>query len=518
MSALPQRVPWRTEVSLEGFLNDLLECVAEGVIAADLQGRFILFNPSAERILGLGLLDVPIAEWTSAYGCFLEDGATPYPADQLPLARALRGESVSSCLVHIRNKRTPDGIWIDANARPLRDHEGRMYGGVIVFRDVTDERRERVRTSLLSAVTEQTADAVVVTDRDGVIEYVNPAVETLTGFTASDLLGQTPRVFKSGLHSRAEYTEMWDSLLRGETFRGMLVNRKKDGGELFYSQQTITPIRDPAGRISNFVSIAKDVTALRRSLEVTQKLRLARHVQQRMYPQAPPSTYGCDVAGAALPADETGGDYFDFLPLSDGSLALAVGDVSGHGFDSALHMVQARAFLRTVMRSIADPGAALGQMNLLLLDELGDNRFITLVLACINPSTGRLRYASAGHTTGFLLDGAGGVKAELRSTGVPLGLFAGARFETVETESAEQGDVLVLMTDGVSECLGDGGDVRPDWILGHVREHRHRPAAEIVDAICRAARACVVGPQLDDITTVVCKPCRRAAADQGAYW
>jgi len=84
---------------LDGFLQDLLECVPEGVIAADCEGRFVLFNTSAQRILGLGSQDVPSSGWTEAYGCFLEDATTPYPADQLPLNRALKGETVSNCPV-----------------------------------------------------------------------------------------------------------------------------------------------------------------------------------------------------------------------------------------------------------------------------------------------------------------------------------------------------------------------------------------------------------------------------------
>ncbi len=91
-----------------------------------------------------------------------------------------------------------------------------------------------------------------------------------------------------------------------------------------------------------------------------------------MYPTAPPGDCGFDVAGTAIPADETGGDYYDYLQLPGGGLALAVGDVSGHGFDAALHMVQARTMLRAVIPTQSDPGAVLAQMNSLLLDELDE--------------------------------------------------------------------------------------------------------------------------------------------------
>lgn len=490
---------------LDGFFGDLLEAIAEGVIAADRDGRFVLFNSSAQRILRLGPREVPGVEWMGAASCFLEDAVTPCPPDDLPLAKAIRGETVRDCVVHVRNARVPDGIWISVNGTPLRDRSGALYGGAAVFRDVTDERRRMERTRLLSTVAEQTADAVVITDRHGVIEYVNPAVERMTGFTSDELIGKTPRVLRSGLHSTADYAAMWKTLLKGEVFRGTLVNRKKSDGELYYSEQTITPVRDASGQVSRFVSVAKDLTEVRAALDRASKLRLARSVQQRMYPAPPPSTCGFDVAGASIPADETGGDYYDYFRLTEGGLALAVGDVSGHGFDAALHMVQARTILRALVEAHVDPAAVLSRMNSLLVDELDDHRFITLILACLDAGTRKLRYASAGHTTGYVLGSDGSVRAELRSTGLPLGLFPGASFETAAVPGLEDGDLVALFTDGIAERVDDGPGYGAEGALEDIRRYRHEPAAEIVRRVCQAAREAGPGPQLDDMTMVVCK-------------
>jgi PAS domain S-box-containing protein len=505
MPDLPTNAPPGVPFPLNGFLKDLLECVPEGVIAADGEGRFILFNTAAQRILGLGSQDVPSSGWTQAYGCFLEDATTPYPADQLPLSLTLKGETVSDCPVFIRNALVPDGVWISVNGAPLRNEQGDLYGGVIVFRDVTAERRELDRIRLLSAVAEQTADSVVITDRSGVIEYVNPAVERMTGFPPDELLGRTPRVLKSGLHTGDDYAHMWGTLLKGNVFRGTLINRKKGDGEIYYSEQTITPIRDSAGRIARFVSVGKDLTELRRSLEYAGKLNLARQVQQRMYPDPPGGASRYDVAGTAISADETGGDYYDFVPLPGGGLALAVGDVCGHGLDAALHMVQTRAILRAVTRTHCDPGAVLTQMNGLLMDELAENRYVTLLLACLDVPSGSLRYASAGHTTGYLLDAAGGVKAELGSTGTPLGLFSGACFESIETPALREGDLLALMTDGVTESLSEGAFFGRDAVLALLGRYRGEPAADIARHLCLAAQQFASGPPQDDMTAVICK-------------
>jgi PAS domain S-box-containing protein len=505
VSALPLWDSATIPLHPSGFLADLLECVSEGVVAADLEGRFVLFNSSAQRMLGLGPHDVPSDEWPGIYGIFLEDTVTQFPPDQVPLARAIRGETVQGCIVHIRNPQVPDGLWIDVSAVPLRDKAGVVYGGVAVFRDVTGERQRLDRTRLLSAVAEQTADAVFITDRHGVIEYVNPAVEKMTGFPPEDLIGKTPRVLRSGLHSKTEYASMWSTLLKGDVFRGTLVNRKKTDGQLYYSEQTITPIRDASGTVSRFVSVAKDLTEVRAGLERDSKLRLARSVQQRMYPAPPPAACGFEVAGMAIPADETGGDYYDYLRLPGGGLGLVVGDVSGHGFDAALHMVQARTMMRALVLTQSDPGAILGQLNGLLLEELDAHRFMTLVLVCLRPGARTMHYASAGHTTGYLIDAAGRVKAELPSTGIPLGLIGGSAFRTVMVPGIEEGDIVTLFTDGLVESIEDADSYGIDAALGEIRRLRRESAAEIVRRVCGASRSSAHGPQDDDVTMVVCK-------------
>jgi PAS domain S-box-containing protein len=111
----------------------------------------------------------------------------------------------------------------------------------------------------LSSIIEQTEDTVVVTNREGVIEYVNPAFERLTGYTKEEVLGKTPRVIKSGLHNEQFYREMWETILRGQVFQREIANRKKNG-ELFYEVKTITPLRDAQGNITHFVATGKDIT------------------------------------------------------------------------------------------------------------------------------------------------------------------------------------------------------------------------------------------------------------------
>jgi diguanylate cyclase (GGDEF)-like protein/PAS domain S-box-containing protein len=134
---------------------------------------------------------------------------------------------------------------------------GQMVVGVA--RDVTLDRQTEDAVHKLSSAIEQTADSVVITDLRGTIEYVNPAFEKTTGYSRREALGQTPRLVKSGKHDAAYYERLWQTILRGDVFRGVFVNRRKDGS-LYYEEKTITPLKDEKGVITNFVATGKDVT------------------------------------------------------------------------------------------------------------------------------------------------------------------------------------------------------------------------------------------------------------------
>src|SRR5438128_5439252 len=119
-------------------------------------------------------------------------------------------------------------------------------------------------------VVEQSAELVVMTDAQGIIEYVNPAFEALTGYSREEAIGKTHRILKSGEQCAELYRELWDTILSGGIFRGVLANRKKNG-EVFYVEKTITPLRDTHGQITNFVSTDRDISVLRQLEEQLQQ-------------------------------------------------------------------------------------------------------------------------------------------------------------------------------------------------------------------------------------------------------
>src|ERR1700733_4870327 len=382
-------------------LQVIFESLPWGVIVADHTGRFLFSNPTAERILGIGAVEgLPDAS-ASLQGWYLPDQVSIVPPDELPLVRAIRGQEVLDELIYLRNSHASSGAWIRVNAWPLKDPSGLVSGGVIMFHDFTQGREALQSFILMSRVVEQTADSVVLTDTQGVIQYVNPAFEATTGYSRNEALGKTPRILKSGLHDAEFYRQMWTQFAHGSAFKGMVINRKKTG-ELYWAQQTITSMRDEAGHLTHFVSVSQDLTDLRKKQEQEFQLQLARDVQQRFY-APPPLIPGFDIGGSANPADETGGDYFDFINMADGSLLIAVADAKGHGFSSALVMALTRAYVRCYAAMQLELDELLAHVNQMLLKDLDHGDFVTLFLARLDSSRRTLSYASAGHVPGLIL-------------------------------------------------------------------------------------------------------------------
>jgi serine phosphatase RsbU (regulator of sigma subunit) len=234
-----------------------------------------------------------------------------------------------------------------------------------------------------------------------------------------------------------------------------------------------------------------------------EEFEVAREIQQRLFPSAAPRFGGYDIGGRSHPAIAAGGDYYDFVPMPGGHLAVIVGDVCGHGIAAALVMAEARAYLRALMLTRTHVDEILGLANRALVEDVVNNRFITLMLARLSTG-GPLVYSSAGHGMSYVLDASGKVKHSLTSTGIPLGIDASQAFPAAEPIALAPGDLALLCTDGVMEARSaDGDDFGVERALELVRRYRMHPAQEIVDRLCGAALDHCGHNQADDITAVV---------------
>jgi sigma-B regulation protein RsbU (phosphoserine phosphatase) len=362
---------------------------------------------------------------------------------------------------------------------------------------------------------ERSPDAILMMDEAGAIAYVNPAAETVFGYSATEMASLnirdliTPPETDSADPARAG-TLPWLAIADDpERSIRELTGRHRSGSPLIL-EAGFSRLEMEGRRWC--VAFIRDITQRRRAERALaareQEFALARAVQRRLYPQSAPRVEGLEIAGATQPADETGGDYYDYLRLANGDLGLVVGDVTGHGMGPALIMAETRAYLRIVGVNRQNTGEVLTRANQTLAEDLeGTDRFVTCTLARICPATRALAYANAGHLAGCVLSADGAIKARLKRRGPPLGMLPGVTYQEHEGPTLEPGDLLLLHTDGIEEAeRADGECFGFDRLLAVLRQNRARSAAEITRAIPAAVTEFLAGrPRQDDLTLIVLK-------------
>ncbi len=235
---------------------------------------------------------------------------------------------------------------------------------------------------------------------------------------------------------------------------------------------------------------------------IAQELRVARLIQQTLLPKELPALPGWQLAAHYQPAREVGGDFYDFIPLPGGRLGLVVGDVTDKGVPAALVMATTRTLLRATAQRLDSPGAVLEHVNTVLDPDIPPNMFVTCLYAVLEPASGRLRYANAGHDLPY--QRRGDAVVELRATGMPLGLLPGMRYEEKEAVLAP-GDSVLFYSDGLVEAHNPRREM---FSFPRLRELLARPALErdttLVDyLLTELARFTGRGwEQEDDITLV----------------
>ena len=203
----------------------------------------------------------------------------------------------------------------------------------------------------------------------------------------------------------------------------------------------------PALRIAQLVQQQK-LEATERE-RIAQELRVARLIQQTLLPQALPTLGGWSVSAYYQPARAVGGDFYDFIYFPDGKVGFIVADVTDKGVPAALVMATTRTLLRAAAERLTTPGAVLTRTNDVLVEEIPPKMFVTCFYAILDPATGRLRYANAGHDVPYRYTADGVV--ELRATGMPLGLMPGMKYEEKET-ILDFGEYVLLYSDGLVEA------------------------------------------------------------------
>jgi serine phosphatase RsbU (regulator of sigma subunit) len=232
-------------------------------------------------------------------------------------------------------------------------------------------------------------------------------------------------------------------------FRGMAPTGKE------VELKAVTIFRfSPEGKVVETWDSYDQLSLMRQSTE--QELRLARSIQRASLPKEVPTLEGWQISPFYRPAREVGGDFYDFHPLSEGRLGLVVGDATGKGVPAALVMSTTCGMLRLAAQSSSSPGEMLQRVNETLFPYIPANMFVTCFYAILDPKSGTLSYANAGHDLPYLHRN--GAAEELRARGMPLGLMPGMGYEEKET-ILEAGESALFYSDGLVEAHDPKGEM-----------------------------------------------------------
>ena len=229
----------------------IIESLADGVIVLDLEANILDINPAAREIINLPdeeIIGQPAGEVLSAWPDLVElFGDVARAETQISLAD---GDTER---------------YFNIRISPVHDRRGDLTGRTVLLQDITDNRLAQEQLRRLSRAVEQSANTIVITNVEGDIEYVNPAFAQTTGYSLEEALGANPRILKSGQMSPNTYTEMWNTLLRGDVWQGEIINKKKNG-DLYWEMASISPVKNNQNETTHYVAVKDDIT-LRKRME-----------------------------------------------------------------------------------------------------------------------------------------------------------------------------------------------------------------------------------------------------------
>ena len=449
---------------------------AEEFLSGRIHFKDIVYSDDIEQVRSEieGHAEKDVAEYTQVYRILTRDGDIRWVEDQTSVERDSAG-----------NKTYNQGILVDITERKLAEDKLRK----------SEEKFRRI--------VETAGEGFILMDQDLRIVDVNEAYCRLLGYSREEILGKTPFDLATEDFRQFMLTNK-DMILSQEyrEFEGSSV--AKDGRHVPILVHGNT-LRDDQGHVIGNMAFVTDMT------EHKKALALAGEVQKSLLPQEKPVVKGLDIAGKNISCDEIGGDYFDFLWRRDsqkGAFSVVVGDISGHGVDSALLMTTARAFLR--MRA-SQPGTIseiISAMNRhLSRDVLETGRFMTLFYMTIDPEKNCIDWVRAGHDPALLYDPLRDEFKELMGNGVALGVNEAFDYEENYRHGLSNGQIIAVGTDGIWEAVNSEGEMfGKERFRNIIRKHANAGAGDILNAVYSKLNLFTRGQKFeDDITLVVIK-------------
>jgi PAS domain S-box-containing protein len=465
---------------------------------AGTDGFFKRVNPAFENTLGYSrdeLLSRPFLELV-------------HPEDREKTLVEVSKLAAGVPTIQFENRyRCKDGVyrWFSWSAAPVKEL-GLIYA---TAQDVTDRKRTEI---LFRQLLESTPDAMIIVNSEGKIVLVNKLAIQTFGYAPEEMIGQEIDLLipdRYRLMHHGHFTGYRAAPRPRPMGTDLEIWGLRKNGTEFPAEISLSPLETDEGLL--ILSTLRDVTE-RKCMEQTLRekdaqLLAAQKIQARLLPEASPAVPGFDIFGVCYPAEYTAGDHFDYLPMYNDRIGIVVGDVVGHGIGPALVMASTHAHLRSLAEICTDLDEILSRLNGHLVRATERNIFVTLFFACLDPHSRILRYASAGHPPGYVLDGQGSVKATLPSTSLPLGIQLGTQYEISEPIALAKGDVTLLFTDGLIEAASPGGEpFGIPRVLDVVQRRIDQSARQITESLYRAVVEYSRGYKLgDDVTLVVIK-------------
>ena len=261
---------------LQGVLDSATQL---SIIATDLEGRITLFNSGAEKMLGYTAAEMlgrtpdiihSVTEMELRGAELSETLKRPVQGFDIFVQAARQGGYESREWIYVR--KNGSGFPVELVVTGVKDHEGKLTGFLGLATDISARKKSQQQMRKLSAAIKHSPTSIVITDKEGLIEYANPKFFELTGYTEAEIAGQTPRLISSGKMPKEIYKDLWDTLLSGREWQGELLNKKKNG-ELFWEHASISPVKDPQGNITHFVAVKMDITDRKLAQRETEKAR-----------------------------------------------------------------------------------------------------------------------------------------------------------------------------------------------------------------------------------------------------
>jgi PAS domain S-box-containing protein len=505
-----------SEKQFRSLYDSMTEGVCQHEIVYDESGnaadyRIIDINPGYEKILDMNRTDV-----------IGKLGSEVYKSDEAPYLKIFSDVAETGNPVQLELYFTPLNKHFSVSV--FSTGKGKF---ATVVEDISERKLGEKRIQLQSAALEASANAILITDRDGIIELINPAFTRLTGYSRDEALGKNPRdLVKSDRHDTRFYKNIWDTILSGSIWHGDIINRRKDGS-LYDEEQTIAPVQDADGRITHFIAVKQDVTERKQAeqtlrdqqCELTKlnklleekidiqlaELHLAGQIQRNLLPTETPIITDYDVSAMNIPANEIGGDYFDFIRLDEHRIAIVLGDVSGKGLSASLLMANLQAVIRGQAMFNSAPKECLERANKLLFHSTDSDKFVTLFYGILDTQHNTLQYVNAGHNKPIVYS-PGSVPVSLQNSGLLLGSFEDVLYE-VEEITLHRNDQLIIYSDGIIEAMNDNleefGETK---IRDVIEQNGYMHPKELEERITSAIKLHMgESPQSDDMTMILVK-------------